>query len=258
MRRLVATCVVIAGLAVMGGLVVRPDGDTTQLGVGDAADTSAVAPAPNSAEPESDLDPPRDDIPGKEATNDEPPLSDTTDSDTTDSDTTDSGTTRDSTEIAVELENFGPRMSLTNLDGWLNTEITSLDDLAGQVVLVEMWTFGCRNCKARLPYNQRWYETYREQGFEIVGVHAPEFSFEAEVANIEQALVDLNVTWPVALDTDKRNFHRWQPGTTGYWPRSYLIDQNGDIRFDHIGEGSYDELEAAIEYLLANPPDPAA
>lgn len=176
----------------------------------------------------------------------------------TNNEAADSDATPEPTPEPLELENFGARMSLDNLDGWLNTDITSLDDLNGQVVLVEMWTFACRNCKARIPYNQQWYEQYKDQGFEIVGVHAPEFSFEAEIPNIEQALIDLGVTWPVALDTNKRNFHDWQEGRTGYWPRSYLIDQNGDIRFDHVGEGKYSDLEAAIEHLLDNPPAPTS
>lgn len=158
-------------------------------------------------------------------------------------------------EPALEVpENFGPRRSLVDLDGWLNTDITSLDDLDGQVVMVEMWTFGCSNCKARIPYNQAYYQDFGGQGFEIVGVHAPEFGYEADVANIEQALVDLGVTWPVALDTDKRNFRSWQSGSTSYWPRTYLIDQNGDIRYDHIGEGRYEELRETIAFLLDNPP----
>lgn len=152
-------------------------------------------------------------------------------------------------------ENLGPRRDLVGLDGWLNTEdIDSLDDLDGQVVLVEMWTFGCSNCKARIPHNQDLYASYQDRGFEIVGVHAPEFSYEAEVANIEQALIDLGVTWPVALDTNKQNFRAWQEGGRRFWPRTFVIDQNGDVRFDHIGEGKYDELEQTVAWLLNNPP----
>lgn len=150
--------------------------------------------------------------------------------------------------------NYGPRRDLTNLDGWLNTDITSLDDLDGKVVLVEMWTFGCHNCKARIPHNQHLHATYADAGFEIVGVHAPEFSYEAEIPNIENAIVDLGVTWPVALDTEKTNFRAWQDGGRRFWPRTYVIDQNGDVRYDHIGEGKYEELEATVAWLLENPP----
>lgn len=151
-------------------------------------------------------------------------------------------------------ENLGPRLDLRNLDGWLNTEIDSLDDLDGQVVLVEMWTFGCHNCKARIPHNQELYATYADRGFEIVGVHAPEFDHEADIDNIKEAIERLGVTWPVALDTEKTNFRAWQSGGRRFWPRTFLIDQNGDVRYDHIGEGKYEELSQTVAWLLDNPP----
>ncbi len=155
-----------------------------------------------------------------------------------------------------EPDNYGPRMDLVDIDGWLQTDATSIDEFDGQVLLVEMWTFGCFNCKARIPHNQSYYEEFGDDNFEILGVHAPEFSYEAELANIEEALERLDVTWPQALDMEKKNFRAWQPGTTNYWPRTYVIDQNGDIRYDHIGEGRYDELRETIRYLLENPPEP--
>ncbi len=157
--------------------------------------------------------------------------------------------------LAEPPENLGPRLDLVDLDGWLNTStIDSLDDLDGQVVMVEMWTFGCFNCKNRIPHTQELYADYADRGFEIVGVHAPEFAYEAEVANIEDAIDRLGVTWPVALDTDKKNFRAWQEGGRRFWPRTFVIDQNGDVRFDHIGEGAYDELEQTVSWLLDNPP----
>ena len=160
------------------------------------------------------------------------------------------------TEVSIEPpENLGPRLDLIELDGWLNTTtIDSLDDLDGQVVMVELWTFGCHNCKARIPHTQELYATYADRGFEIVGVHAPEFEYEADVANIEEAIERLGVTWPVALDTNKWNFRAWQAGGRRFWPRTFVIDQRGDVRFDHIGEGAYDELEQTVAWLLDNPP----
>jgi len=151
-------------------------------------------------------------------------------------------------------ENLGPRMDLVNLDGWLNTDIAELSDLDGKVLLVEMWTFGCHNCKARIPHNQTLYASTSRDDFEIVGVHAPEFSYEAELQGIKTALVDLGVTWPVALDTDKTNFRSWQPGGRRFWPRTFVIDQNGDVRYDHIGEGKYEELSQTVNWLIENPP----
>lgn len=163
-------------------------------------------------------------------------------------------TTTEAPVLEEVPENLGPRLGLEDLDGWLNTDIASLDELDGQVVLVEMWTFGCHNCQARIPHNQELYAAYKDQGFEIVGVHAPEFNHEADFDNIVNAVERLGVTWPVALDTEKQNFRAWQEGGRRFWPRTFLIDQNGDIRYDHIGEGRYDEVEQTVAWLLDNPP----
>ena len=138
---------------------------------------------------------------------------------------------------------------LVDIDGWLASDVTSLEELRGMVVVVEFWTFGCYNCKNRIPYTQDLYAAYKDRGLEIVGIHSPEFGYEREVANIEQAMVDLGVTWPVVLDTDRRTFREWQ-GRPAYWPRTYVLDREGRIRFDHIGEGAYDELFEVVDYLL--------
>jgi len=141
--------------------------------------------------------------------------------------------------------------ALKRLDGWLQSDISSLEELRGQVVILQFWTFGCSNCKATLPHLEDIYATYRDRGLEIVGVHSPEFDFEKDPDSILDAAIRLGVTWPIALDTSKLNFHAWQEGATAYWPRTYVIDQQGRIRFDHIGEGGYDDLEATVAALLA-------
>ena len=154
-------------------------------------------------------------------------------------------------------ENLGHRIGLQNLEGWLNTDITSLDELDGKVVVLELWTFGCFNCQNRIPHTQELYARTSRDDLEIVGVHAPEFDFERDAAAVEQATINFGVTWPVALDPDKENFRAWQEGGRRFWPRTYVIDQNGDVRFNHIGEGAYDELDDVVDFLIANPPDPA-
>lgn len=151
-------------------------------------------------------------------------------------------------------ENYGPRKDLINLDGWLNTDASSIDDFNGKVLIVEMWTFGCHNCRARIPHNQELYASHSREDFEIIGVHAPEFDHEAEIPNIVDAIDRLGVTWPVALDTEKTNFRGWQDGGRRFWPRTYIIDQNGDVRYDHIGEGRYQEVADTVGYLVDNPP----
>lgn len=156
-----------------------------------------------------------------------------------------------------EPENLGHRLDLVNLDGWLNTDITELDELDGKVVVLEMWTFGCFNCQNRIPHTQELYARTSRDDLEIVGVHAPEFDFEREIPAIVEATERFGVTWPVAIDTNKENFRAWQEGGRRFWPRTYVIDQNGDVRFNHIGEGAYDELDDIVDFLIANPPDPA-
>jgi thiol-disulfide isomerase/thioredoxin len=139
---------------------------------------------------------------------------------------------------------------LVGIDGWLQSDITDLEQLRGKVVILQFWTYGCSNCRATLPYLQEIYATYRDQGLEIVGVHSPEFDYERDPDSIQQAAERLGVTWPIALDTHDRSFWAWQNGTA-YWPRTYVIDRDGRIRFDHIGEGAYDELEATVAALLS-------
>ena len=140
---------------------------------------------------------------------------------------------------------------LVDIDGWLQSEVETLEELRGKVVVVEFWTFGCYNCKNRIPYTQEMYARYRDQGMEIVGIHSPEFKYEEDVDNIKKALIDLGVTWPVVLDTRRRTFWEWQAGGTAYWPRTYVLDREGRVRFDHIGEGKYRELEQTVAFLLS-------
>lgn len=148
-------------------------------------------------------------------------------------------------------ENFGAAGTLTNLDGWLQTEATSLEDFDGQVKIVQFWTFSCRNCTATIANLQQLYETYQPEGLEIIGVHAPEFSFEEDPDAVLEAAQNLGVVWPIAIDNHKTNFRSWQ-SSRRFWPRTYVIDTNGDIRFDHIGEGAYAELEETVAYLIGN------
>ncbi len=144
---------------------------------------------------------------------------------------------------------LGQALDLTDLDGWLQTDIAGLDELRGRVVILQFWTFGCYNCKNTIPHLQEIYADYHDRGLEIVGVHSPEFEYERDPEAILAAARDLGVTWPIALDTTRHNFHTWQ-GSPAYWPRTYVLDQNGLIRFDHVGEGAYDELAQTVATLL--------
>ncbi len=152
--------------------------------------------------------------------------------------------------LVPDLPNRGEHPPLLEIDDWLQTDIMSLEELRGKVVAVQFWTFGCFNCKATIPHMQALYEKYGGDEFEIVGVHAPEFDFERDPAAVAQAAIDLGVSWPIALDTEKRSFRSWQTDRR-FWPRLYLIDQDGNIRYDKIGEGKYDVIDAAVGALIA-------
>ncbi|MFH0879767.1 MAG: redoxin family protein, partial [Lentisphaerota bacterium] len=124
----------------------------------------------------------------------------------------------------------------------------SLADLKGKVVLVDFWTYSCINCIRTLPYVESWYEKYKNDGFVVVGMHSPEFDFEKVRSNVERAVRANNLTYPTVLDPDHR---LWDEFGNSYWPRHYLIDKDGFIRYDHVGEGGYEETENAIVSLLS-------
>ena len=152
---------------------------------------------------------------------------------------------------------LGTAFTLSKLDGWLNTEATSLEEIraTSRITVVQFWTFGCRNCKNTLDALGQLYADFKDDGVEIVGVHSPEFGYEANVDNIIEAAAELGVIWPIALDTQKYNFHVWQEGPVGYWPRVYVIDGDNQIRFERRGDSpsKYRELYEVVERLLTEP-----
>lgn len=150
-------------------------------------------------------------------------------------------------EDMLNLPNLGPAPELAN-DVWLNTdEPLRLANLRGKVVLLDMWTFDCINCQHVIPSLREWYTTYKDQGLVVIGNHYPEFQYERDLENLKQALIDLDVPYPVAQDNDRLT---WRAYNNRYWPTLYLIDKNGNLRYTHIGEGAYIETEAAIVALL--------
>lgn len=157
----------------------------------------------------------------------------------------------DSTTASIEsdlIADYGPAPDFRDISLWLNSEELTLADLRGKVVLIDFWTYSCVNCLRTLPHIKRWDETYRDAGLVIVGVHSPEFAFEREADNVRDAVDDLGIEYPVALDND---FATWQAWSNRYWPAKYFIDRQGDVRFFHFGEGAYEESEEVIRLLLA-------
>ncbi len=141
----------------------------------------------------------------------------------------------------------GDLPSLSGATSWLNSPPLSAEDLRGKVVLIDFWTYSCINCLRALPYVKGWYDKYKDHGLVVIGVHAPEFAFEKDEANVRRAVADLKITYPVALDD---HYAIWQGFNNQYWPAHYFIDAKGRIRGHHFGEGNYDESEATIRQLL--------
>jgi len=132
--------------------------------------------------------------------------------------------------------------------GFINTEKITVGELVGKkVVLIDFWTYSCINCQRSTPYVNLWYEKYRGKGLEIIGVHTPEFTFEEQYDNVVKAVEQFGIEYPVVLDNE---YATWRAYGNRYWPRKYLIDIDGFVVYDHIGEGAYEETEKKIQELL--------
>ncbi|HET6780077.1 MAG TPA: thioredoxin family protein [Nitrososphaera sp.] len=152
------------------------------------------------------------------------------------------------TRVQIDKSQFKLAPELTNVNGYINSEPITLAELRGKVVLVDFWTYSCINCIRTIPYLNAWHEKYADNGLVIVGVHTPEFEFEKDYNNVRAAVEKFDIRYPIAQDNEKET---WKAYENRYWPRKYLIDSEGYIRYDHIGEGAYAETEKVIQSLLA-------
>ena len=149
-----------------------------------------------------------------------------------------------------DLPDYGLAPELNN-KVWLNVDHPlHLADLRGKVVLLEMWTFDCINCQHVMPSLKTWYQKYTGQGLVIIGNHYPEFANEANLDNLKDAIRRFQIPYAVAQDNDGAT---WNAYNNRYWPALYLIDKQGHIRYLQIGEGAYDQTDAAIQTLLSDP-----
>ena len=138
--------------------------------------------------------------------------------------------------------------SIVDATGYINISSNELTEtLEGKVVLYDIWTYSCINCIRTLPYITTWDEKYKNEGLIIVGIHTPEFEFEKNKDNVLAAVQKFDINYPVVLDNEKEIWNAFQ---NKYWPRKYISDHDGYIRYDHIGEGSYKETEKVIQQLL--------
>ncbi|GGF67944.1 cytochrome C biogenesis protein DipZ [Azorhizobium oxalatiphilum] len=140
--------------------------------------------------------------------------------------------------------------TLPSLDGavtWLNSVPLSAEAMRGKIVLVDFWTYSCINCIRTLPYIRAWAEKYKDQGLVVIGVHSPEFAFEKKLDNVQAAVRQFGIAYPVAVDSD---FRIWRAFRNSYWPALYFVDAQGRIRHHQFGEGGYARSERVIQELL--------
>ena len=150
---------------------------------------------------------------------------------------------------ASGLPDLGPAPDLLGVRPWFNTpggRPLTVAGLSGRVALIEFWTFACGNCQRTLPFLREMHRRYGPE-LAVVGVHTPELPFERPARNVERAVRERGLLFPVGIDND---FVAWDAYGNQYWPSQYLLDAAGRIRFTHIGEGGYCRMESAIRTLL--------
>jgi len=151
---------------------------------------------------------------------------------------------------SLKLDKFGFKKApdLVGIANYLNTTPEELaEKMKDKVILYDIWTYSCINCIRTLPFITAWDEKYSDQGLLIIGIHSPEFEFEKDVENVKLAVSKYGIQYPVVLDNDKQT---WDAFENRYWPRKYIADHEGYLRYDHIGEGGYQETEKVIQNLL--------
>jgi thiol-disulfide isomerase/thioredoxin len=154
---------------------------------------------------------------------------------------------RATTHPAALLPVEGRMPSLDSGTGWLNSEPLTAADLRGHVVLINFWTYTCINWLRTLAYLRAWADKYKDQGLVVIGVHTPEFDFEHDLDNVRRAATDLQVHYPVAIDSD---YGIWSAFDNHYWPAVYFVDAQEQIRHHRFGEGEYEQSEMILQQLL--------
>ena len=155
------------------------------------------------------------------------------------------------TSGSTQLQNCGPAPDLKGINAWLNTPAAlpiDLKALRGKVVLIDFWAYSCINCQRAIPHVEGWYKAYQDDGFEVIGVHTPEYAFEKVTGNVKKGAADIGITYPIALDN---SYSTWTNYRNKYWPAEYLIDASGVVRHVSFGEGDYDGTEKLIRQLIS-------
>ncbi len=152
----------------------------------------------------------------------------------------------------AQLEDCGPAPDIKGITAWLNTPGNTpidLRSLRGKVVLIDFWAYSCINCQRAVPHVVGWYNAYRDKGFQVIGVHTPEYAFEKVPSNVAEGAADLGIKYPIALDNA---YSTWTNYRNRYWPAEYLVDANGTVRHIMFGEGDYNVTEQLIRALLTD------
>jgi thiol-disulfide isomerase/thioredoxin len=149
---------------------------------------------------------------------------------------------------ALAVGSGQPLPEFAGISQWLNSAPLKISDLRGQVVLIQFWTLGCINCQRTLPSMVSWQRQYAQRGLKIIGIHTPEFAYERDIGNIRRAMEKYNITYSVAVDNQ---FKTWSAYQNRFWPHLFLADRQGNLQYDHIGEGAYDRTEQKIRQLLS-------
>ncbi|MBA4718435.1 MAG: redoxin domain-containing protein [Nitrosopumilus sp.] len=157
-------------------------------------------------------------------------------------------TSEENSIVKIDKSRFKTAPDLVGIAHYLNITPEELSEkIKDKVILYDIWTYSCINCIRTLPYITAWDDKYADQGLLIIGIHSPEFEFEKDPENVKMAIEKYGISYPVVLDNDMET---WKAFENRYWPRKYIADHEGYIRYDHIGEGGYQETEKIIQQLL--------
>ena len=127
--------------------------------------------------------------------------------------------------------------------GMLNADDLDLNNITGKVLLLQFWTFGCYNCVNTLPYMEVWYDELSDKEIEFISIHTPEFGYEKKEENVKAAIQKYHIKYPVLLDN---NYSIWKAFSNRWWPHFFLIDKQGRIRYNFVGEGNYDTIRRLL------------
>ncbi len=149
---------------------------------------------------------------------------------------------------SIDESRYPDAPALVGITDYINTSPANLaQDMKGKVVVYDFWTFNCINCIHTLPHVVDLSNKYMGKGVLVIGIHSPETVFEKDPNNVKDAVHRYNIQYPVVTDNE---FQTWNAFGNHYWPHVYVADAQGKIRYDHVGEGAYDEIDNTVASLL--------